>query len=173
MDERRIRPIFLAGFLSAVIAPGIAAQDLAVALQACRTVQDDAERLACYDREIETRRQPPTTNAPAQAAVPAAASLTPEQRFGYEDVRDRERRDQGPDGTRALEELVAKVAGIAKRPDGALLITLENGQVWRQSTPESYFRLGVGDTVRIKPAALGSFLLYANSRRSIRVTRLR
>lgn len=173
MDDRRIRPIFLAVFLSAVVAPGVAAQDLAVALQSCRTEQDDAERLACYDREIETRRQPPTISAPAQAAMPAAASLTAEQRFGYEDVRDHERRDEGADGTRALEELVAKVAGIAKRPDGAILITLENGQVWRQSTSEPYFRLGVGDTVKIKPAALGSFLLYGNSRRSIRVKRLR
>lgn len=163
----------LAGILSAVVAPGLAAQDLAAAMQTCRTEQDDARRLACYDREVEAEREPPATHTPSQAAVPAAAPPTSEEGFGYEDVHDRNKRNARPSGTRGLEALVAKVAGIAKRPDGALLIELENGQVWGQNAPEPYFRLAVGDPVKIKPAALGSFLLYGNSRRSIRVTRLR
>lgn len=173
MNDRRIPPILLAGILSAAIAPGLAAQDLPAALQACQTEQADAKRLVCYDREVEAQRQPPMTGPASQAAVPAAASPTPEERFGYNDVLAREARDKEQKGDRALEELVATVAKISTRPDGALVITLANGQVWGQNTPDPYFRLRISEQVRIRPAAFGSFLLSGHSRRSTRVSRLR
>ncbi|MSQ91925.1 MAG: hypothetical protein EXR87_03185 [Gammaproteobacteria bacterium] len=153
-----IRPMLLVAALSAVIAPGLAAQELPAALSACRAEQDDARRLACYDREVD-RQVPP----------PAAA----EERFGYEGALARKEQDELRKEEPELAELHSKAAGISTRPNGTLVITLENGQVWRQNAPESYFPLKIGDPVRIRPAAMGSFLLFGNSRRSIRVTRLR
>jgi len=71
-----------------------------------------------------------------------------------------------------LNELRSIVAQLAKRPDGALVITLKNGQVWGQQSPESTFRFRIGEPVRIKRAVMGSFILYGDSKWSARVTRL-
>jgi len=69
------------------------------------------------------------------------------------------------------EESVA-VAAVTKNSTNKLIITLDNGQVWRQldtTTP----RLKAGDTVVIRPKSLGSFMLSKGSgSRSIRVKRL-
>jgi hypothetical protein len=145
---------------------------LPAAQQECRSEKDDALRLACYDREVEAQRQSPTTGTAVPASVPATAPPTPEERFGYKDVLAREKRDQVRSETPDLEELVSTVTGVSRRPDGALVITLENGQVWGQKTPDSDFRIRIGKKARIKPSAMGSYFLYGNSNWSTRVSRL-
>ncbi|MEK7415968.1 MAG: hypothetical protein AAB263_21910, partial [Planctomycetota bacterium] len=141
------------------------------AFSACRAEKDDAQRLACYDREADRLAQ----QQPATAVPPPAAGTaqTPEERFGYRGVLAREEYDRDKQETRRLEELVATVTEISARPDGALVMTLDNGQVWRQNRPDSFFHLKVGEQVKIEPAALGSFLLSGSSKRSTRVTRVR
>jgi hypothetical protein len=78
-----------------------------------------------------------------------------------------------PKEERDLEELRSTIANISRRPDGALVVTLENGQVWGQKTPDPDFRLRIGEQARIKRTAMGSYFLYGNSSWSTRVTRLR
>lgn len=52
-----------------------------------------------------------------------------------------------------------------------MLITLDNGQVWKQ-VDSSSLRLRVGDAVEIERASLGSFMLKKQgSKRSMRVSR--
>jgi hypothetical protein len=172
-DAMKIRLLLLAGVLLAAIAPGLAAQELPAALSACRAEQDDAQRLACYDREIDRQVQAPAMGAAAPVASPAIPTATAEERFGYQGELARKEKEKSGKKDQDLEELHSKAAGISKRLNGTLVVTLENGQVWGQNAPESYFPLEVGDPVRIRPAAMGSFLLYGNSKRSIRVTRLR
>ena len=111
--------------------------------------------------------------AVAPVAGPASPPATAEERFGYEGELARKEQEKLRKEGQELEELHSKAAGISKHLNGTLVITLENGQVWGQNAPESYFPLEIGDPVRIRPAAMGSFLLYGNSKRSIRVTRLR
>ena len=55
------------------------------------------------------------------------------------------------------------------RPSG----TLANGQVWVQGEAWTAMPVSVGDTISIKPGALGSFRLYAPSGIAIWVTRAR
>jgi hypothetical protein len=151
------------------------------ALRACRALLDDAERLACYDREIdrateksvpaETAAQvpPPSAPAPAPAEEPASA----EDRFGRDRAIENEQRERVHKESRELGELKALVESIETRIDGLMTITLDNGQVWRQSRPDSLFRLKAGDAVTIQPGALKSYLMTGPSNRSTRVARIK
>ena len=72
------------------------------------------------------------------------------------------------------KEITATVTLVElRRSNGALVVTLDNDQVWLQNQPTEYFPLKVGDTVRIHSAALGSFMMFAPSKRATRVTRIR
>ena len=56
---------------------------------------------------------------------------------------------------------------------GSKTVTLENGQIWKLTNVD-VFRAKVGDSVVIKRAALGSFLMNeVNSKRAYRVKRLK
>jgi len=57
--------------------------------------------------------------------------------------------------------------------DGLMTFTLDNGQVWRQNTPDSKFHLKEGDRVKIQPGSLKSFILSGPSKKSTRVTRVK
>jgi hypothetical protein len=52
-----------------------------------------------------------------------------------------------------------------------ITVVLDNGQTWAFIEPEP--RLRPGDTVTIKRASFGSFLMLTPSRRSYRVERLK
>ena len=70
------------------------------------------------------------------------------------------------------EEEAVAVTAVTKSSSGKLTITLENGQVWRQSDSKS-FRISVGDAVVVRAKSLGSFMLSKEgSSRSIRVKRV-
>jgi uncharacterized membrane protein len=161
----------LAGILCIAI-PQAVAHDLPAALAACREEKDDAQRLACYDREVARAggQSAESSAAASQAATASAAPpQSPEERFGYRGVLAREEQERVKSAT--LGQLEATVTDISKRGDGALIMTLDNGQVWAQNRPDAFFRLKVGDSVKIEPAALGSFLMIGPSKRTARVTR--
>ncbi len=134
------------------------------ALADCRREPDDAKRLACYDREMDRLGAANDDAAPPQ---------TPEERFGRSGAMNREESDRMEREARDLTELNATATEIWTRADGLMIITLDNGQIWKQNRPDSLFRLKVGERVKIQPAALGSFLLSGPSKRSTRVTRIK
>ena len=143
-------------------------------LKACKAEADDARRLACYDREMDRHAREPESAgaAPAEAEV-APPVLTAEERFGREGAMTREEVDRKEVESRELGKLEAKVTEIWTRSDGLMVFTLDNGQVWKQNSLDSQFRLKTGDPVRIQPAAMNSFLLSGPSKRSTRVSRLK
>lgn len=121
-------------------------------LQACRSIAEDAARLACYDNLAD--RPASASAAPAPKAAPAPS---PEELFGRDAVQSEDivRRAAG---IGRLEEVTARVVGVELNPFGKLILTLDNGQVWSQldsPTP----RIRTGDEVRIRRAALSSYLL--------------
>ncbi|HEY6644735.1 hypothetical protein [Povalibacter sp.] len=136
-------------------------------LRACPAQTDDERRLECYDAAMKSL---------PVAAVPAASPAVPatsEQKFGYRGDVARAELDRKAAETSALERLDAQVMKAEKRPYGEFVVTLDNGQVWAQKQLEPSVKPKVGDSVTIKPAALGSFLLVTKSGRSTRVTRLK
>jgi hypothetical protein len=176
-----MRNFVLAGCLAsaAALLQPAAAQDPGGSLQACRSESDDARRLACYDREVDRMTARPAAGvavapaAPAAPTAPAAPPLTPEERFGRTGALNREEADRRYQESRDLVELNATATEIWTRADGLMVVTLDNGQIWKQVRPDSMFRLKVGEKVRIQPAAMGSFILSGSSKRSTRVSRLK
>jgi hypothetical protein len=172
----------------AVMVPDRApAQDIPQGLRACATEADDAVRLKCYDSEV--RRLPASTASTqagssqagskragsAQSAPPVAAQpvMTPEQAFGYSGAIAREGVDRRNEQRNTLDRIEVAVTKVEKKPLGEFVLTLENGQVWAQKSPEPGMRPKVGDTVTIRRASLGSFLLTASNGRSTQVSRVR
>jgi hypothetical protein len=149
------------------------AQSVPPSLRACTAETDDARRLACFDREMARMSESKQTDQPpAVAAAPAQPPLSAEEQFGRSGAMVREERDRRHAESTELKELKATVTKVTTRALGELVITLDNGQIWLQQTADAHFDVSVQDRITIKPAALGSYLMVAPSRRSTRVTRL-
>jgi hypothetical protein len=140
--------------------PALAADDdLAQRIAACTREQDDARRLACFDRAA----------APKAAASPKVNATETFGVHGSELARSRD--DGKPEAEGPPKRIDAKVTAIEKRARGELVVTLDNGQVWAQKEVGSYFPLKVGDPVAILAGTLGSFRLIA-ANRATAVTRV-
>ena len=86
----------------------------------------------------------------------------------------REELDKQKAAEEASGALTSKVTAIATPPNGGLVVTLENGQVWQQKTADRGMHIKVGDQVTIKHALMGSFLLTSDTvKGSMRVSRVK
>lgn len=181
----------VAGIMLTALGNAALGVELPDELLRCATEKDDARRLACYDTEIGRLRAPsaaapvPAPSAsvsgsavattvappgPAKAdagAAPAKPAVAAEDDFGRRGELRKEDERVEP------SEVTGSVAAVSRGPDGRLVVTLENGQVWREISPNASVRLQTGDTVRIERGSLGSFLLVAPNKRSTKVTRIR
>ena len=149
------------------------------ALQACTFVENDFNRLLCYDNVMAGKslskpatkqqiEQPATSSAAPVAAAPvtAAASTqivkTKNEDFGLEHKEVSKVND---------DQISAIVKSVKKAPYGELIIELDNGQQWRQVGSDS-LRLKEQDVVVIERGVFNSFLLKVEGQnRSIRVKR--
>ena len=172
-----------------------AADALPPSLRACMKEADATRRLACFDRESATlagesapvakqAAPAPAASASAASATPAAAAATvgaaaattqsATDRFGYKGNIAREELDKQKAEEEASGALTSKVTAIATQPNGGLVVTLENGQVWQQKTADRGMHIKVGDQVTIKHALMGSFLLTSDTvKGSMRVSRVK
>lgn len=172
----------------AFILPGTSAFSDALQdeLRVCRDLPDDDARLICYDAAVDRSRQSAYARpAPAPAKPPAPAPAKPAETvatttaaasLGQEDLFDKsgdavERTVEEATGSERIDSLGATVAKLQQYSYNKVLITLDNGQVWKQ-VDSSNLRLRVGDGVEIERASLGSFMLRKQgSKRSMRVSR--
>jgi hypothetical protein len=163
-----------------------AAADSLSKLLACRGLGDTAARLACFDREAAALASGPAAHAssppsgtPQAAPVPAAPAVAvapppdPKQQFGLPERTVAAQEVAA--GTRPVEakKIEAHVTKFAPGPDGRLVFTLDNDQVWRQLLSEGDLFMKPGDTVTISRGFLGSFWLQTSSGRGCKVTRLK
>lgn len=157
---------FAAALLAAAATqPSLAADDdLSKRIAACTREQDDARRLACFDRAA-------VPAAPSHEVATEKADAT--QAFGVQGSELARNQDDGDaQQESAPKRISAKVAGIDKRARGELVVTLDNGQVWAQKEVGAYFPVKVGDPATILAGTLGSYrLVIAN--RATAVTRVR
>jgi hypothetical protein len=111
-------------------------QALAVDVSECVKLTTPEERLACFESQVQDAR-----NAPRPAAPPATSGAAPPNsgsgEFG-----------QSGDREPVLQEIEARVTDLRETVPNAYLITLDNGQVWRQTVPKIY-GLREGYPVRI------------------------
>lgn len=153
-------------------------------LAACSGERDDALRLACYDEVAQLATAARKQAAPTDASMntktprskPESKPESAEDGFGVYGGELARKRDAEDNKTATeLKRLTATVTAVSQRPRGELLVTLDNGQVWQQKKPQSYFPIRIGDEVTITSGALGSFHLAVYGKmtgRSTQVTRM-
>jgi hypothetical protein len=164
---------WLALLLPLSAASAVAAEETLVG---CRRIDDAGARLACYDRVVDR-----VAAEEAQAAPVKASLALPTEAVDGEPQRERMFGRSSAAKARALERnygiatpdrLTARVTGVTRSADRLVVITLENGQVWRQSESGS-FLIGAGDSAEIEAGALGAYYLRRDGKgRAIRVKRV-
>jgi len=140
-------------------------------LLTCRKLQDDSERVRCYDKEIEK-----LTRSAAPPSLPSTAAATKESaaaQFGQDTLPAAARPKTPAEDQLALISSITAMRAVAPQ---IYVISLSNGQVWRQeqaSQTALFFR--VGDNVRIERGALGSYHMSTDAtggKNWVRVTRI-
>ena len=198
MTMTHTRRLALSTAILAASAAGGALADDPNGLTQCSSIANTAERLACYDRLAgrASAKAPPSSpaaaapaaasaaapaaapvNAAPVAAAPAAATPMPAAAstahdFGLSKVQ-KERADGAASSSPAeIKSITARVAGFRKGPSGRPRVLFDNGQTWEYEEDGDYL-LAVGDSVTIRRASLGSFLLVTPSKLVHRVRRIR
>ncbi|MDP5147193.1 hypothetical protein ORI98_12195 [Shewanella sp. ULN5] len=150
-------------------------------LSICAVKSDKLDRLICFD-DLAAKVQQANANGHAVAvtlpavaaqatapavqsnAVPVVSSVpqNPAADFGLQKTVEED-----------LGKLYFEVAAVTKDPYGKFIITLNNGQVWKQTENDRY-KLNKGQIIYIEKGALSSFLLGTDNRNSTtRVKRLK
>jgi hypothetical protein len=158
--------------------PALTAEE---ALTKCRQIEEITERVVCYDKivdshfsmdssdRVETTSLPETTSPPEMTksnAVPDAQSL-----FGKNEA-EAIRIVENSLAIKQISQIEAKVTDVRKSAYKKLTVTLDNGQIWRQLDNQP-MPLKSGETVIVRAASLGSFLMEKQSgSSSIRVKRV-
>lgn len=170
--------ILAAAVASVGFCGGALAQNLAPGLIECRGIGDDSDRLACFDElagGLDADRV--AASGGGEAALASGPVLTPEERFGAEDLpetKEKQRKER-----EKIKSLAASIVDVGRNARGKYVIILDNGQVWRQLSADTD-KLRVpksgaeGMGVEIKRRSFGGHSLYLNGdNRSIRVERLK
>ena len=155
----------------AALALQLSPQRAAAQSPPCTAIQDDAERLACYDRALRSATPPapaptaqPPTAPPAQTPVataapaPAAAAATPPPQ-------------QAPQQNAAKESIPLVVVGVRTLQGRETIFTTQDGATWVQNDSQRVVGLPAPPfDAELKRGAMGSqFLVPKNGGRAIRV----
>ena len=170
------QPAFRALLFSTLLwntATSATAQDLTRQLAACVAVSDATQRLACYDA-LALPRQPP---APPQASTPPqspAVLQPPTAQFGAEQLPRASNSAPAPENN----SITATVNQISLTPFGRFVLTLDNGQIWRQLDADSAQFATPGNkataSVTISRGLLGSYnLQFAGQNALYKVRRVK
>jgi Protein of unknown function (DUF3121). len=158
-----------------VLCAGLRAADLQPAQQ-CADIAVDIDRLACYDRRFppSARSSPaPATTSPSRAADPAtheaAAAVGADARrdFGLSEADKRRHQGLPTDA----DSISVTIQSISRRLTGEQVFETTEGQVWVEIEATSHVRLKPGETVTIRRAALGSYVLVTSKRAGTKVRR--
>jgi hypothetical protein len=155
-----------------------------VDVDACLTLETRAEQLACYEEQVNealraresdtgtSNRQPTAGSAAATAPEEPSVSRRAERRAERDaerQQRELERRERAAaeaalvaveaaaavaDPNHTAGEIVGEIVELREMEPDAYMITLDNGQIWRQSQPKRY-PLFVGVTVELRPSPWG------------------
>jgi hypothetical protein len=165
--------MFLA--LSAVLPPApLFAQDsLTAGLRSCAAIVGSVERLSCYD---QLARRPLPAPLPAPMAAPAQMSQRPAPAadFGADTLPQPA---PVPVPRSSLESITSPVTDFSFDVRGHFIVTLANGQIWRQiegDTVNVTLRKDRTHTATVSRAILGSYSIrFDNPRGLFKVLRVR
>ena len=169
-----IRPLAIAVAASLAVLPALADDGVSTRdVYACKEIASDTDRLACYDAavgrlkaaeeagEVKTFTRKEVEEVKRDSFGFSIPSL-PRLAFGGKD-------EHGKDKTDDLTEVTFPVKTVGGKR-GALIVTLENGQVWEQVDDKSVNPRHQKEA-RIYQAALGSYKMKLDGGLAFRVRR--
>lgn len=143
------------------------------ALYSCKAINDDRERLECYDREVGALQVAEASN---QVLIVDQAVVKKARRdlFGFSlpkiDLFNRRGSQHEVEEIREIEDTLKS---FRFDPTGRAMFTLGNGGRWMQIDNAPILgEPSAGDKVVVESAALGSFKARIGGRRAIRVKRV-
>jgi len=156
--------------LSGQSAPAQERPETLTRLLDCRAVADSSARLACYDAAAGALDM-----AERQGEVVvidrAGVAETRRQLFGFE-MPTLPRLFGPADAIAEIDSIETTLQSAALVGEGRWVFRLQDGGVWRQIDSERVrFQNRPGQPVRVRKAALGSFLLTVGDSRAVRVRR--
>ncbi len=107
--------------------------------------------------------------AASEPVLSSGPAFSQEDLFGQGETEIRKSVQEATD-TKEIDRIEAVVVEVYKSASGKAVITLDNGQVWKQSD-SSRTHLSDNDKVTIRRRAFGSYTLF-NKKNSIRVKRI-
>jgi hypothetical protein len=185
-----------------LVSPFALADTVLDELSICAKNDDRLQRLLCYDKladrtknsqpkqyqvpvHVATNKQVDNTFQSAekiQSKPVLAGSELPKgspvvQLLTTDDIADQQQANFGHENKQRTEDLInqiqATIIKIKKAPHGELIITLDNGQVWRQ-TDNTRLKFREDQMVIIKRGAFGSFFIgKENANKRIRAKRVK
>lgn len=137
---------------------------------ACAPIAEESQRLACYDAAVGRLQQAETDGRVVTVDREQVATLERES-FGFTlpSIGNLLRRNQ-PE-TAELDRVEMQVERVLRRGDGTHSFVMTNGQTWTQVEAAPARNVEPGDSIAIRRAALGSFMLSPEHGRGHRVRR--
>lgn len=175
-----MRPIIILASLAFAAHPGLADEAGETGTQqvyACLDLVDDSARLACFDASVSALKSAETSG---EITTVSRAEVEEVQKdaFGFS-MPSLPRlvmpKFGGGTDDGALDEITVNITSVEKsRIQDRLIVTLENGQVWRQTDSKSvYFSRKRGaDVATIKRGTMGSFKMKLDGGTAFRVERI-
>jgi hypothetical protein len=143
------------------------------AVYACAQIAEGPARLACYDQAVGTLKSAESAGDVAVVDRQGVREMEADS-FGFHLPSFAKLLGAKPGATTgSVEEVKAALAGVRLNAEAQGVFTLDNGQTWRQIDTTRLTGMKSGQTVTVKRASLGSFmLLRASGGAGIRVRRV-
>ncbi len=133
----------------------------------CKTVADATERLACYDKTVESMA---AANREKELVVADRATMK-EARQGLFGLGLPKLKLFGGGDSEEVTEIESTITGFRSASDGLLVFTLADGARWKQTDGKTQYPKA-GDKIKIRKGSLGSFIANINEKTGIKVIRL-
>jgi len=175
---------FIAALSTILFSLTAQASSVDATIMSCAKLSSDADRLDCYDKLALTIKtsdveQPnhmvkaPEIKTPPSIVNVNKPLIIPRTKkdivndFGSSHLKNPH------DKPEEEKSIILTLTETKKGPRGKLILTFENGQVWKQSSSE-YFSAKVGDKLKFTEGMLGAiYLKKVGTKRSIRVKRVK
>jgi hypothetical protein len=198
ISRKYLSVVSLAGLGTAVLAGAqqTAAPGSPNDLKACVAIAAEAERVVCYDKLAGRAVTPPATSAgagsqpsaasqasakapaaqtsptaPAPPSAPASAGTAASPVTGSKEAFGLYAAEHPSAPKSAVDSVTGKVVALSYDSYGRETVSLEGGPMWQLAGSDAL--LANGDSVTVKRAVLGSYILTTPSGRTHRVRRLR